>query len=154
MFENYQNINTQYTPNNYQDNFGESDLNNSIQTVSPNKPYEIKDKRGNLTGYFWYYGDSVNLSFDIIGEFTDENGYVSVEDVVNGCKVMLTVYDFRYNIVHQEAKDAQTTIDFLINAEVSKKLVRGKYTVSLVIANDVGYSETLFSTDTCTFEVR
>ena len=154
MFENYQNINTQYVPNNYQNSYGYNSCNDSMQTSTPNKPYEIKDQRGNITGYFWYQGDSVNLSFDIVGEFTDDDNYIDVENVIVGCKVTLTIFDFRYNIVHQESKQAMKTVEFPIGNDISCKMPRGKYTISLVISNDTGYSETLFNTDTCTFEVR
>lgn len=154
MFENYQNISTQYTPNNYQtNNMG----NQSIQTSNPNKPYEVKDARGNLIGYFWYYGNSVVLTFDISGEYTSvsENVYVDVQDVLSGCTLTLTIYDNRYNIIHQESVyPNSTSVDFVIDSQVSSKMLKGKYTMQLVASNGSGYNETLFGVDTCIFEVR
>ena len=105
MFENYQNLNTQYTPNNYQDVFGENCENDSLQASSPNKPYEILDATGkNVVGYFWYQGNSVILSFDIFGEGTFDNDmFVDVSDILQECDATLTIYnDRKHNIVYQK----------------------------------------------------
>lgn len=154
MFENYQNLSTQYTPNNYQNVYVG---NTNLQSVSPNKPFEVVDVAGNLTGYFWYYGNSVVLSFEISGEYVSgSDTYVDAADVLKDCMLTLTMYDnIRHNIVHQESKQAQgSSVDFILDAEISNKIKRGKYTIQLVASNSLGYSETLFSQDTCTFEVR
>ena len=66
MFDNFTNINTTFTPNPFECKYPQSNqLDRCIQTTSPNKPFEIKDASGKLTGYFWYYGNSVDLVFDI-----------------------------------------------------------------------------------------
>ena len=158
MFENYQNINTQYTPNNYQDVFGGNGANDSLQPATPNKPFEVKDRFGNVTGYFWYYKDSVVLSFEIEGEYVAEGNdtYYDVDDVLSGCNATLTIYDtIRYNIIDQITLPASKCIDFTIAGELSEKMIKGKYNVSLIISNDdLNYRETVFGSGTCIFEVR
>lgn len=37
---------------------------------SAKKPYEEVNIDGEVTAYYWYYGDAVNLEFDILGELT------------------------------------------------------------------------------------
>ena len=154
MFENYQNLSTQYTPNNYQNGCVG---NTNLQSVSPNKPFEVMDAAGNLIGYFWYYGNSVVLSFEISGEYVSGNDtYVDAADVLKDCMLTFTMYDnVRHNIVHQESKQARgSSVDFMLDAEISNKIKKGKYTAQLVASNSLGYNETLFGSDTCIFEVR
>ena len=156
MFENYQNLDTRYVPNNR--DMYRCPTNEHIQTPLSNKPYEMLNDLGELVGYFWYYGNSVVLSFDIVGEYTSEqsNTYVDVLDVISNCSVTLTMYDFRHNIVYQESKSNldSSSVDFIIDATKSSKLLKGKYTIQLVLSNDMGYSETLFSVNDCILEVR
>ena len=41
-----------------------------------------------------------------------------------------------------------------INNEISSQLIKGTYCIELVAMSPSGYNETLFSTDSCIFEVR
>ena len=62
MFVNYDNINKLYQPNN---------MSNMTKAKCITKlPYEEYNTKGELIGYYWYYGDTVNLEFDIYGELT------------------------------------------------------------------------------------
>ena len=36
-------------------------------------PYEDYDSDGNLVGYYWHYGDTVELDIEITGEVVAEN---------------------------------------------------------------------------------
>lgn len=155
MFENYQNLDTRYTPNNLNVYATQND---NLQNSVTNKPFELLDRFGNLLGYFWYYGNSVVLSFEISGEgvFEDSMSYVDVGDILSGCKLTLSIYDHKYTIVHQETIDevSGNCVDFVLDSSVSKKLLKGKYTMSLVASSLSGYNETLFSTNDCILEVR
>ena len=127
-----------------------------MQSFNPNKPFEVKDARGNLIGYFWYYGNSVVLSFDVVGEYVSgSDTYLNVDDVVAGCSMTLTIYNSRHDIAYQKTVDAKSTVEFVISGQESTKLLKGKYTMQLVLSNfSVGYNETLFGSDTCIIEVR
>lgn len=161
MFESYQNLNPQYTPNNYQTC---GCPNKYIEKAVPNKPYEVYNQSGELIGYFWYYGNSFVLTFDLFGEetFYESGSYVDVADIISSGKLTLTIYDNNWNISYQKTVDGNTvnrldngcTIDFIITNEISKTLLKGKYRMELVFSNTLGNCETLFANETCIFEVR
>lgn len=48
-------------------------LNKKHINRSCKKPYEEYNAEGELVGYFWYYGEAINLQFEITGEVTIEN---------------------------------------------------------------------------------
>ena len=97
MFDNYNNINTTFTPNPFAPQYPPQKQQQQIVQNNPNKPYEIIDARGNLTGYFWYYGNSIDLVWDIIGETTmaSTNNYVNVADIIKYQIITATIYDWR-----------------------------------------------------------
>ena len=103
MFDNYNNnnntnINTSFTPNPFAPQYPPVKTSQQIIQNNPNKPYEVVDSRGNLTGYFWYYGNSIELVWDIIGEATygQSNQYINVSDVVAYNTIIATIYDWRH----------------------------------------------------------
>jgi hypothetical protein len=44
-----------------------------LDPTEKSKPYELYNARGELEGYYWYYGNVLNLEFNITGELTVEN---------------------------------------------------------------------------------
>ena len=127
---------------------------------NPNKPYEVVDARGVLTGYFWYYGNSVDLTWDIIGEVTTtQDNYVDVVDMIKYLIITATIYDWKMCKVEEvklipTIEDNKVSVTLSINGELSQKLVKGIYEISLTASNAQGYNETLFDTGVCKFEVR
>ena len=127
---------------------------------NPNKPYEVVDARGVLTGYFWYYGNSVDLTWDIVGEVTTtQDNYVDVVDMVKYLIITATIYDWKMCKVEEvklipTIEDNKASVTLSINGELSQKLVKGVYEISLTASNAQGYNETLFDTGVCKFEVR
>lgn len=166
MFDNYNNnnntnINTSFTPNPFAPQYPPVKTSQQIIQNNPNKPYEVVDSRGNLTGYFWYYGNSIELVWDIIGEATygQSNQYINVSDVVAYNTIIATIYDWRHQIIEKikllpNIVDDNVTVTLPINGDLSQKLVKGVYTISLTMSNNQGYNETLFDTNVCNFEVR
>ena len=67
MFNSFSNIDSSYTPNNFSPKYPSMSREEKIQSINPNKPYEVIGRDGILKGYFWYYGNSVDLTFDITG---------------------------------------------------------------------------------------
>lgn len=68
MYENYNNKLTDYIPNNL-----------TYDGKSPQRypiPYTEYNVDGDIVGYYWYYGDTVNLVFDIDGELTVESNSI------------------------------------------------------------------------------
>ena len=164
MFDNYNNINlnTSFTPNPYAPQYPPTKTTNQIVQNNPNKPYEVVDARGNLTGYFWYYGNSIDLVWDIVGEATTQisNTYLDVKDIIRYQVITATIYDWKHQIIEaiklipQIDNEGKVTVTLPINNELSQKMVKGVYTISLVASNAQGYNETLFDTNVCNFEVR
>ena len=129
---------------------------------------------GELIGYFWYYGDSITLEFDIDGTITLENNDLYMSDVLKSLTFVATFYNFRKEPIitfstyplceHTINADFNTSnengltngkIIINIDKELSNELfIRGIYYLSLDITYPNGMQETLFSQDTCKFEVR
>ena len=72
MFSSYM-TNTTVIPNNLTATFPSSVRTCKLDSVKGSKPYEEYDAKGNLVGYFWKYGETLNLEFDITGELTIES---------------------------------------------------------------------------------
>lgn len=72
MFSNYQDLANNYIPNNLMYSFPSCTKQSKLAPVESSKPYEEYDVHGELIGYFWHYGDTVNLDFTIDGEITVE----------------------------------------------------------------------------------
>lgn len=168
MFNNFTNINTTYMPNPFQPNYPPATCTQATQ-AQPNKPYEITSQdRKTILGYFWYYGNSVELIFDVSGEATQEltQNYISVEDILLTLKLEAKIFNFRYEpimlfsndplVSNNEIKINSNQLTLSINNELSSQLVKGKYYLELVASHTDGYNETLFSSqqNNITFEVR
>lgn len=72
MFVNYQTLEN-YTPDNMKCSFPKGKSYTKLAPVQASKPYEEYDVKGNLIGYFWRYGDTLNLEFNIEGEIVVES---------------------------------------------------------------------------------
>lgn len=175
MFNNFTNFSTTYSPNPFQPSYPTS-CNTQATPVNPNKPYEILSRdRSTVEGYFWYYGNSVNLIFNLEGEVTlyDTDNYISVSDLINSLTLVATIYDFRSEPILTFSNDPlisrnelkinnssnnieEIIISMDITNELSAKLVKGTYNIELVASLPNGYNETLFSSQQngLTFNVR
>ena len=72
MFLNYQNLAENYMPNNLVKAFPQHQIDTKLDPLEASKPYEDYNTKGELTGYFWRYGETLNLEFNIDGEITVE----------------------------------------------------------------------------------
>lgn len=73
MFLNYHNIADNYTPNNLISAFPVGKSYTKLDPVKESKPYEEYNAKGELIGYSWYYGETLNLEFNINGEIVVES---------------------------------------------------------------------------------
>lgn len=167
MFSRFKQLDTTYQPNAFQPKYPKPEENCSIKSVDINKPYEILNADKTLKGYFWYYGNSVDLDFNIIGEVTNLtcDGYTPVSDILKHLSITATIYDFRLEPMIQFSTDIDAENKLIVDLErssvllkldnaMSQKLIKGVYYIDLIATHPTGYNETLFSTDTCRFEVR
>lgn len=99
IFDNYQNINPNYIPNNI--NPPPNPCKPKLEPCRPIKPYEEYNAEGKLVGYYWYYGDTINLEFNVDGEVTiiDGEEAISALDFLIGKYVIIDIYNFRGEIV-------------------------------------------------------
>ena len=65
MFYNYQNISDAYTPNNLINAFPSYTKDSKLVSKEMSKPFEEYNTKGELTGYFWRYGETLNLEFNL-----------------------------------------------------------------------------------------
>lgn len=72
MFSSYK-INDYTVPNNMTSKFPSCTASSKLCPMDKGKPYEQYDAKGNLVGYFWNYGETLNLEFNITGELTIES---------------------------------------------------------------------------------
>lgn len=79
MFLNYQNIAGNYTPNNITCSFPVGKSYTKLDPLQASKPYEEYNTKGELVGYFWRYGEALNLEFNIDGEITVESDAIIFE---------------------------------------------------------------------------
>lgn len=176
MFTNFTNLNTSYSPNPFQPTYPQQTFQNIAAPAHPNKPYEIlsPDKR-TVLGYFWYYGNSVDLIFDFSDSeygMTTENGYVFgsngqiegpkpiailVEELLPTLKFEATFYNFRHEpivkfsndplISKNEIKINGTDLIMSVTHEISSQLIKGKYCLEMIALHPGGYHETIFSSE-------
>ena len=73
MFFNYINIDDNYTPNNLSCTFPKLKCSTKLNPIEKSKPYEEYNEKGELIGYYWHYGETINLDFSIEGEITIES---------------------------------------------------------------------------------
>lgn len=73
MFLNYQNLADNYIPNNLINTYPHNISNSKLNPVDASKPYEEYNAKGELSGYFWRYGETLNLEFQLDGEITIES---------------------------------------------------------------------------------
>ena len=90
--------------------------NPSIQEVNINKPYELW-KNGILKGYFWYYGNSVDLVFNLKGQIslTGMDAYITVNQLLKSLMFTGTIYDFRHSKILEFSNDPSAEYRLEVN---------------------------------------
>lgn len=126
----------------YNTNLTNNDLCN-VPHYKGKEPYGDYNALGELQGYFWYYGETIRLKFDIEGEITIDqqvngnNIYTTVVEYLQDKIAKVKIYNFRYEEIY--SKDLPATnivVDF--DHETSKKFIRGTYYLTLSIMSEDG----------------
>lgn len=97
MFDSYDNLQKNYIP----DNQKPKPIPGPVAPCRPKFPYEEYDAEGKLIGYFWNYGDTVTLQFNIDGFITvEDNAIIYTEPTQEPTKYTPGEIDQRiYNII-------------------------------------------------------
>ena len=158
MFTNYQNLSEYYTPNNLAQHQTRPCSYTKLDPCEITKPYELYNAKNELEGYYWYYGNTINLDFSIDGEVLDIDGngtgeYVSAKDYLADKVATINIYDFRMNVIYSKSIPAAENIIITIDPELSMRMVRGIYYCSLEVSNNKSH-ETIFDSTDCKFLVK
>lgn len=149
------NYTTDTLPDNNDVKYPETPCATPFQTIS-NKPYINYDGFGKQIGYFWYYGDLIDLNFDITGNivYEDNSTYQEAAEFLKDKKLVLTLYTYNYQKLTEQIIDGAVDATFTIDAELSQKMVPGIYYCSLKIIQDTTTIYTLFGPSSCVLQVR
>ena len=131
MFVNYVN-NENYVPNNVCPPI----FNTPVNCCNLCKPYEEVDINGNFVGYFWYYGNSIQLKFTTTGTIELDGTYETAEEYFNGKTAQVIIKDARYQEIYRENLPANPELIFNIYPDLAEKLLRGIYHISINIVGD------------------
>lgn len=161
-----------------------------------NVPYAEYNAEGELVGYYWYYGDTVNLQFNVSGEVTvdkssiiydihgqtpDENTvgeidqraynlidliswactaisgdiytwtqdeeftyptdgdklyYITAKELLKQMTAKVCLYNFRYELIQTFNAVGSNLITVSIDKELSDKLIKGIYYITLTMTDD------------------
>ena len=158
MFTNYENLSADYIPSNLSKAHFKPISYSKLLKTELTKPYELYNAKNELEGYYWYYGDTIELDFSIDGEVLGINGehtgqYVTAADYLLNKIATLTIYNFRMEAIYTKTSNAAEEISLTIDPELSQKLLRGIYYCSLVVS-DFASHETIFSPQDCKFLVK
>ena len=126
----------------YNTNLTMNDLCN-VPHYQGKEPYGDYNALGELQGYFWYYGETINLTFSIEGEITtdetdNENDpiYLNIGEYLDGKQAQIKIYNFRYEEIYSKTLPAQEKVVLEIDSETSKKFIKGTYYLTLYIIDE------------------
>jgi hypothetical protein len=169
MFSNYENIPDMYIPSNRPTCPPPEKCCPNLDPCKPTRPYYADyDIEGNLVGYWWYYGNTLNLEFTIDGEITVEGSseYVpmkptklddgKISNYMEGKVVTMNLYNFRRELIYTKPIIATSNVvTFEIDEELSKQLVRGIYYCSLNVSDEkLGLDQTVLQMEDCVLNVK
>lgn len=101
MFLNYQSIADNYKPNNLISAFPVGKSCTKLDPVDGSKPYEEFNAKGELIGYSWLYGSTVNLEFNIDGRITVDSDaliLIGTGEKPSFCTKADRLYQKAYNV--------------------------------------------------------
>ena len=110
MFTNYQNLSEYYMPNNLCKQQTVPTSYTKLMQNNKTKPYELYNAKGELEGYYWHYGDHIELEFNLAGELTLDDdtptgSFIDIRDFLANKNLIIKLYDFRFNIIHTKVSN-------------------------------------------------
>ena len=158
MFTSYQNLSENYIPNNLAKDKRIPCSYTKLNPCELTRPYELYNAKNELEGYYWYYGNTINLEFEIDGEVLDIQGngtgeYVPAAEYLADKIATISIYNFRMETIYTKSIQASENLLIEIDSELSKKLLKGIYYCSLEISNSKSH-ETIFNAADCKFLVK
>lgn len=105
MFEQYDNLSSQYIPSNMNQHSCVPKINPFLETTGPKKPYEEVNAEGQVIGYWWGYGDTINLEFELSGNVTLDESYILARDFIKNKQIQICLYNFRHEQIQTKLFD-------------------------------------------------
>ena len=125
IFDNYDNLKEQYIPSNMNNEPCPPKANPFLNPAVPKQPYCEYNAEGNVVGYWWPYGNTVNLEFDLDGYVTIDGSdvYVDVRDFIKDKQIKIQIYNFRHEIIDTKLYDGKDyqSITYSRAPEVDKR---------------------------------
>lgn len=130
MFENYDYIPGTFIPCN--------SCPPKVDFTQIRKPLAYYNAKDEFLGYAWKYGDSIVLEFTTTGEvqYNEDEAWEDAATYLEGKKIQLDIFDFRYEVVYSYIVPAGTVVKFLIDETSSKRLVKGVYSFRLTLIDE------------------
>lgn len=124
IFDNYDNLKEQYIPSNMNRKPCPPKANPFLDPAVPKQPYCEYNAEGNIVGYWWPYGNTVNLEFDLDGYVTIDGSdvYVDARDFIKDKQIKIQIYNFRHEVIDTKLYDGKDyqTITYHRAPEVNK----------------------------------
>lgn len=113
IFDNYDNLKDQYIPSNMNRKPCPPKANPFLDPAIPKKPYCEYNAEGNIVGYWWPYGNTVNLEFELDGGVTTEGNYIDVRDFIKDKQLQIKLYNFRHEVIDTKVYDGKDYQKFI-----------------------------------------
>lgn len=133
---------------------------NKIIPITFQKPYKEIDTTTNNYRYYWYYGDTIVLRFNLSDESTmvvDGKSFATLEDYLIDKLIVVDIYNFRkepLDFAQRIFRGADgLSVSYLIDRDLSDKLLRGIYYCSLkIVGQDI--TTTVIPESNCVLVVK
>lgn len=123
------------------------------------KPLAYYNAKDEFIGYSWNYGDSIMLEFNTSGEvqYNDLGVWEDAATYLQDKVMILELFDFRCDLVYKSALNSGVCVKFLLDENVSKRLVKGVYSFKLTLldrVNNIKHTLMPSESDKCLFYVK
>lgn len=109
IFDSYDNLKEQYIPSNMNKEPCPPKANPFLDPAIPKKPYCEYNAEGEIVGYWWPYGNTVNLEFDLDGYVTVDGSdvYIDARDFIKDKQIKVQIYNFRHEVIDTKIYDGK-----------------------------------------------
>lgn len=127
-----------------------------IKPMEQEIPFVDYNAEGDITGYWWYEGDQLNLEFSIEGEVIigDSEEYLTAAEFLQNKTITLGFYNFRREKILSVDYPAATTITFEIDERITKLFRKGVYYCQLDLWDGIAFNRTIYKQEDCTLTVK
>ena len=151
MFETYETLSNQYIPSNMNKQPCPPQT-TPLCPREPKKPYAEYNAEGELVGYWWNYGDTINLEFELEGniDITESDNYITARNFIEGKQILVTLYNFRHEQIKTQLYNGSDeefqAILFEVARNVNQK-TSGVYYIQVKENEEIKYNKVMLPQD-------